>query len=242
MEKFIFSMVTICMLIGSRSIVMGLAVLLTNTYLIVGLGGISLKRYIHLLRLPVAFLVLSIITIIFNLSKTPFDAFAFKIGGYFITGSWADIHKGFQLFVTAMSAVSCLYFLSLNTTMTDILEVLKKLKVPALICELMLLIYRYIFILMDFAYNIGNAQRARLGDVSYKVQMKSFVLLVQSIFVRAIKRANAQFDAMEARLYDTRILVVSEYEKASKAHVVAIFLFEAMLLSYGIIFRNCLFY
>ena len=68
--------------------------------------------------------------------------FAFPVGDWYITGSRDSVRDGALLWAVALSAVSCLYFLSLNTTMTDILEVLRKLHVPALLIELMLLIYR----------------------------------------------------------------------------------------------------
>ena len=97
---------------------------------------------------PLAFLILGSAAVIVNISKTPLDAFAFPVGDWYITGSRDSVTDGALLWAVALSAVSCLYFLSLNTTMTDILEVLRKLHVPPLLIELMLLIYRFIFVLL----------------------------------------------------------------------------------------------
>ena len=47
--------------------------------------------------------------------------------------------------------------------MTDILEVLRKMRLPALLIELMMLIYRFIFLLLETASAIMTAQESRLG-------------------------------------------------------------------------------
>lgn len=48
----------------------------------------------------------------------------------------------------ALGAVSCLYFLSLSTPLPELLAVLRRVHVPAIMVELAVLIYRYIFILL----------------------------------------------------------------------------------------------
>ena len=52
--------------------------------------------------------------------------------------------------------------------MTEILDVLKRLHFPGLFIELMLLTYRFIFILMEGASAIMTAQKARLGNRDLK--------------------------------------------------------------------------
>ena len=114
-EKFAFAVLTLIFCIVSRSIVMGLFILAFNSFLTIKIGGISARRYGNLMLVPLAFLLLSTVAIIVNLSKHPLDAFALQIGGWYLTGSWNSVLHGLQLIVTAMAAVSCLYFLSLNT-------------------------------------------------------------------------------------------------------------------------------
>lgn len=125
-EKFIYSIITLLFCVVSRSITVALLVLLANGILTVKKGGIPLSRYRKLLMIPLAFLFLSTLAIIVNISRTPLDAFALSIGSYYITGSRASLAFAVQLIATALASVSCLYFLSLNTPMTDILLVLRK--------------------------------------------------------------------------------------------------------------------
>lgn len=186
---------------------------------------------------PLAFLLLSTAAIIVNVSKHPLDAFALQIGSWFLTGSWDSVLHGLQLIVTALAAVSCLYFLSLNTTMTDILSVLRKMHCPALLLELMLLIYRYIFVLLDVAYYISTSQNARLGHKDLRTSIKSFGGMVQALFIRAMKRSRNLYDAMEARCYSGEIKVLEENHDVSKRNIIMIAVFELVLLGFTVFIK-----
>lgn len=234
LEKFAFAMLTLIFCIVSRSIVMAILVLLVNGILTIKFGGIPYKRYNNLMLIPLAFLILSTVAIIVNISQNPLDAFAIPIGGFYITGGWTSIIHGVQLILTALAAVSSLYFLSLNTPMTDILTVLRKLKCPALIVELMLLIYRYIFVLLDIAYYISTSQKSRLGHKDFKTSIKSFGAMVSVLFIRAMKRSNALYDSMESRCYDGEIKVLVENYPLNKKNIIFIAIFETILLVFTI--------
>lgn len=71
MEKFAFAMLTLIFCMVSRSIVMGLFVIVLNSWLTVVRGGISAKRYRNLMMVPLVFLAMSTIAIVLNISKTP---------------------------------------------------------------------------------------------------------------------------------------------------------------------------
>ena len=230
-EKFAYAMATLIFCLVSRSIVIALLVLAVNGILNVKTGGIPLSRYKTLMAVPLAFLFLSTIAIIINISKTPLDAFAIPVGSYYITGSYSSILYGIQLILTALASVSCLYFLSLNTPMTDIILVLHKLHCPLLIQELMLLIYRFIFVLLDIASAITTSQNSRLGNKDYKTSIKSFGSMISVLFIRAMKKSNALYDAMEARCYDGTIRVLTENYPPKKKEIIYIILFELLLLA-----------
>ena len=148
-EKFAFTMLTLLLCVCSRSIVIACIVLTATGILTVYKGGIPLFRYVRFMTVPLAFLILSTLAIIFNISRTPLDLFAIPIGNWYLTGSKEAILYALQLILTALYSVSCLYFLSFNTPMPDILNVLGSLHCPKILMELMLLIYRFIFILLS---------------------------------------------------------------------------------------------
>ena len=229
-EKLLYAVSALALCIVSRSVKVAALVFIANGILTVGKGGIPLSRYIKLLAVPAAFLIAGTAAILVNVSKTPLDAFAFQAGEWYITGSVEGLYRALKLCATAFSAVSCLYFLSLNTVMTDILGALRKLRIPTLLLELMLLIYRFIFVLSETASSIMVSQQSRLGNKDFKTGMRSFGAMSASLFILALRRSNALYDAMESRCYDGSIRVLSREYPPRAAEIAGIMLFEAALI------------
>lgn len=229
-EKTAFAVATLLICVASRSLPVAGVVLITTGILTVRKGGIPFSRYMKMLSWPLGFLLLSTGAVMLNLSETPLDLFAVPLGSWYLTGSLEGLLHGIRLIGTAMAAVSCLYFLSLSTPMTDILTVLVKCRCPDLLVELMLLIYRFIFVLMDIASAISTAQDSRLGNRDFKTACRSFGMMGAALFARAMKKSGALYDAMEARCYDGRIRVLTEDYPPRKSRIGMIILYEAALL------------
>lgn len=238
-EKTVFAVVTLLLCVMSRSIAIALIVLAAMGFLTVKKGGTPLFRYLRLMTIPFAFLLMSTLAIILNWSKTPLDAFAIPLGSHFITSSRASLLFALQLILTALGAVSCLYFLSLSTPVPDILMALGRFHIPPLMIELMLLIYRFIFVLSDIASSIGTAQDSRLGNRNFRTSCKSFGALGSVLFIRAFAKSSKLYDAMESRCYDGRIRVLTEQYPPKKTEIIQIILFELLLL-FLMIGRHCI--
>ena len=114
--------------------------------------------------------------------------------------------------------------------MPDILNVLRRIHCPRLILELMLLIYRFIFVLFEISSAIRTAQNSRLGNRDYRTSMKSLQRpWFSALFIRAMKKSNALYDAMESRCYDGTIHVLDETFPPRKREICWILFFEAAL-------------
>lgn len=235
--KTLFAILTLLICVIDRSIVISVFILLTTGCLTIFIGGISPSRYFRLMRIPLIFLFLSTIAIIINFSSEPLSAFAIPIGNIFITSSITSCLYALQLILTALASVSCLYFLSLSTPITDILTVFKKVHCPEILIELMLLIYRFIFVLLDIADALTTAQRSRLGNVNLKTSCKSTANLITALFIRAFKKSSFLYDAMESRCYDGSIRVLQENYPARKKHILYIIIFELILITLSAILR-----
>ena len=118
--KFAFTVLTLFICVWNRSIVIAAIVFATTGFLTVCVGGIPATRYIRLLCIPFFFLLLSTLTVVINFSKTPLSGYAICLGTFYITAGKDTILFAVQIFCTAFGAVSCLYFLSLSTPMTDL--------------------------------------------------------------------------------------------------------------------------
>lgn len=229
-----YAVFTLAICVISRSAAAALAVLAVNGYLNVKKGKVSIRLYLKYLMIPLIFLILSTLAILVNVSGKPLDAYAIPVGEYYVTSSWAGLKRGIQMILTALASVSSLYVLSFHTPLTEILDVLKKLHVPGLFIELMLLTYRFIFILMESASAILTAQKARLGNRNLKTSIQSFGEMAAVVFVRSLKQSDALYNAMESRCYDGEIRVLAGEYQISKMRMFKMAVFGVLLITLAV--------
>ena len=235
-EKSAYAMLTLLMCVVSRSPVVAAAAFAVNGLLTVGAGKIPLSRYLRLLLIPAAFLLLGTGALVLNLSGEPMDAFAVSVGNWYITGSREALGQAARLCATAFAAVSCLYFLALNTTMTDIMGVLAKLHLPSFFIELMLLIYRFIFVLLDTHGRMREAAGARLGWRDFRTSCRSFGGTAAGLLVVSLRKSRAYYDAMAARGYDGALCFLEEDKPLHASQVAGMLAFWAGLVLLRIVF------
>lgn len=92
------------------------------------------------------------------------------------------LNNALILFLRAMSALGCLYFLTLTTPMDQQLYIMRKLHLPAYFLDLYALTYRFIFILLDESIEIYRAQELRFGYNNLKNSYSSLSILIRVLF------------------------------------------------------------
>lgn len=229
-EKCLFTLASIILCIAGRSLPAAAAALLVSSWLTIRKGGVRPGLYLRLLAVPLGFLILGTLALLVNISRTPLDAFAVPAGSFYLTGSKEGLLKAGRLIMTSLSSVSCLYFLSFNTPVTDILAVMEACRVPRLITELMLLMYRFIFLLLETASAMILSQDSRLGNRDLRTALRSRGAMISMLFIRAMRQASGLYDAMESRCYDGRILVLKESRPPRAREILLILAFELILI------------
>lgn len=236
--KSFFAVCSLLTCVISRSIVISSITLIVMGCLAIFLSGTSFRYYLHLLRIPLIFLILGTIAIIINYTGNPENALvSIPFFDKYLVISQTSLLFSSKLIITALASVSCLYFLTLTTPMTDILTVLKKIRCPALLIELMLLIYRFIFVLLDLSHELSNAQKSRLGNKDFKTSCYSSGSLMAILLVRAFQKSSYLYDAMESRCYNGTVTVLDENYPATKKSIVYVLSFEVFLIVIAILFR-----
>lgn len=89
--------------------------------------------------------------------------------------------------------------LSNSTPFSDLLEVMKQLKFPALIITILALMYRYIFVLLDEMERMVRARESRSFLANRKSRWIVLASLVGQLFIRSTERAEHIYNAMAAR-------------------------------------------
>lgn len=98
-----------------------------------------------------------------------------------------------------------MYFLTLTTPACEIVGVLRRAHVPKLIIELMYLIYRFIFILLDIYGRMREAAESRLGYRDFRTSCRSFGGTVGNMLVLSMRKSGTYYDAMLSRCYNGEI-------------------------------------
>lgn len=211
MKKLIFSLLTLGVCLWAGSVTISVLVILTMGWTIIFKGCTPFRTFIKLMLIPISFLVIGVLPIGINISGDK-SAFLFSMHsfGLYIGVSQSSIQNVVNLFFKTLGAVSCLYYLSLSTPIVDLLAVLRRLKFPKLMIELMGLIYRFIFVLIETADTMFMAQNSRLGYSSLSTAYRSMASLILSLFIRAYKRSEDIYTALEARGYDGELNVLEE--------------------------------
>lgn len=133
-------------------------------------------------------------------------------------------------FLRVAGGLSCLYFLVLTTPVTDMLITLRKLHVPLILVEMSLLIYRYIFVLLEIASQMNTAQEMRLGNTNWISKIKSTALLAGNLFIRTLEQGERTFTAMSARGYDGEIRTLDDLPHPRLGLIIGILFFDALLI------------
>lgn len=231
MEKFIFSIVTMIVCILLNSVIDSVLIILLMSAITIFKGKISAKFYWQLMLLPLVFLIIGIITIAVNVIGNNKDVlFSFTILSIKLGCTKESILISSKVFFKALASVSCLYFLTLTTPIFEILTILRKFKVPKLFVELMGLIYRFIFVLLDTANMIFISQNSRLGYSTIRVGYNSLGKLITSLFVSSYKRSQDIYTAMESRCYDGEINLIENNYKVSYKNMSLIITVEIALI------------
>lgn len=180
-------------------------------------SGVGVRAFFRLCAIPFWFVLIGALTVAVRFTGAAGGLFALPLFGHFLVLTTESAARAISLFLKSMASVSCLYFLCVSTTMNELLGLLDRLRCPKLFTELMMLIYRFIFVLLEIAEQLSIAQKSRLGDLGYKNRMRSVAILGGGIFIKAFKRSGDILNAMESRGYNGDVAFTTVLVRMSRA-------------------------
>lgn len=112
-----------------------------------------------------------------------------------------------------LAAFSVFLFVGFSVPLEKLAATLRTLGVPATLVELLLCSYRYIFVLIDRALVVRDAQMIRGGYAGMRRGVASLGVLSAMILERGIDQAVRTSEAMRMRGYDGTIRVAGARER-----------------------------
>lgn len=218
--KLLMSTLSVVLCLCARSALVSVATILFFSILLASAGRISLHKMGHLLSGPFWFLLVGSVTIV--LTRCPDLESALvgvTLGGRVYGITKASLAAGIRLILRALSVVASVYFTVLTTPVTDLFPTLRRLHVPGLFISLMEMIYRFIFVLYETAQHIHTAQESRLGYDGLRRSYHSMGTLLSTVFIRAYRRSDNIYNALESRGYEGEMNVLSHpYESGKRVY------------------------
>lgn len=201
-----------------------LALLALLSMVVTLLGArVAWRTYIGVLLAPLGFLLLSCLTMLVSSGAD---------GGWHLMPALLP-----RVTVTALrslAVLAALLGLVLTTPLPDLLALLRRLRVPELLLDLMALSYRMLFVLRQ-AWDEGvTAQSARLGYRGWRHAWRSTGLLAGQMAVQVWQRAAALQMAADARGYQGSLrFLPADYPQARRQNACAL-LAGAVLLAIAV--------
>ncbi|MFH1650827.1 MAG: cobalt ECF transporter T component CbiQ [Chloroflexota bacterium] len=196
--KLAFTVAALLINLLSPSPITPLAIAL---FCIFTLLAIKIPPRLLLLRLALPLVTASVVLVtqVFFYGATPM--FTIPVLGFHLTGYTEGLTRGILIMSRVLGGISLILLLSMSTPAHRLLLAAAWFRVPKVLVELSLLMYRYIFVLLEEVLTIRDAQRVRLGYRSWRQSMRSLAILGSSLVLRAFDRAGRVFEAMTARGY-----------------------------------------
>ena len=165
-------------------------------------GRTSPRIYAEVLLGPAIFTVMSIVVLLFLLgggdviwrfNPVPWIDLAITSG---------SLRQSMLVLCRVFGCSISLFFIVLTTPVTDLFDGMKRIGIPIELIDLMMITYRYIFIVCAQAVEIFQAQVMRLGYSRPVEAVRSFSMLCGMLFISSWNAGEDLVRAMDCRCYD----------------------------------------
>lgn len=126
---------------------------------------------------------------------------AFSLGPLELLVTVGGLERGLEIALRILGGMGVLLFFSLTTPLPELLRAARFFRCPPVLVELALIMYRYIFLLLEEGVRIRSAQRSRLGYLDLRRCLRSGGMLGGMLVLRSYDRAERSFAAMRCRGY-----------------------------------------
>jgi len=230
-DKFSLAVMTMLLVLLVNSLYISSLIIIIMSLVVLGGARVNVKHYCQMMMIPMAFLLVSCTTIAFNISLHHNQySHALVFGHIWVGYSYNSLINALNLLLRSFAAVTCLYFLALTTPMVQIIFVLRKMKLPSVVIDLMLLTYNSIFIFWQTAQHIYIAQLSRSGYRNFTGTIRALACLGSNLIIKCIKNSDQSYQSLLSRGFTGELTVLEDDNTFRKTNLYPIIMFESSLL------------
>lgn len=223
--KILVSLAVLAMVLSYKGFALPLLVTILCLFLCIKMR-IPLRVFIRRFSEPL--FIASIVLILKFLFSGKAVMFSIQMGSITLTGHRDGLMDGLFIACRIIGAVSVVAALGFATPFTEIMAGLSWFKIPKGFIEILMFAYRYIFVLLEDAFVIYNAQKNRLGYSSIRRGLNSFGTLTGSLVIKAFEHSQNTTTAMIQRGYDGNMPLLRHKPFKSSEIIVSLLFIIAM--------------
>ena len=121
---------------------------------------------------------------------------------------WLDLYmtadsfnQAWLVMIRAVAGITVMMAFATSTPIPHLAQALRQIRIPDEICEIVVLIYRYGFLLLERMDTMWSAANSRLGFSGFKRSMKTIASIAVGIFTSSMNMADKAQVSLECRGY-----------------------------------------
>lgn len=183
----------------------GFAIMMALVWVAAGVSHVGLIRVFFRSLVAIPFILIALPTVF---TKPGAPLFELDLALFALTGTQEGLDFFISVLLKSWASVTAAVVLTATTPPLKLLEALRSLRVPAVLVAIVMLMYRYLFVLVEEAQSMMRARAARSAAIGRKSggslvwRAKSAGSMAGSLFIRTLDRSERIYMAMVARGYD----------------------------------------
>lgn len=181
-----------------------------------GYARIPIKVYGRVFFAFITFLLMSLSALILEvvpvnqMTSVQINAWGgLVLGNGYLFVSHSGVLQAMAIGMRSLACSSCLLFILFTIPFTELLLILRQYRIPTVLLDLLLLMYRFIFLFLEVATQLQLAQRARGGYRTRQRWIKSVGLLIGQLVVRSLQQYHHFSLGLAARGFNGNFRVYS---------------------------------
>ena len=218
--------------------IFGFFIFLLTAAILRYVANLPLRYYFRAFRIPLVFILISVLTIVFEFGVIPREKDLFFVwgqaSGIFVTRSGLA-HAG-SLLAKVLGSLAGLFAISLTTSMVDILHCLKSLHFPTVFLTMMELLYRFSMSIYTSFKQFITAQELRLAYGSLRRGIPALAQGLGRVFSNLLRRSRNTAIALDLRLFQGELITLPKTYPAMPKEEKEILFASAYVLLAALIF------
>ena len=153
---------------------------------------------------------------------------------------WLDLYmtadsfnQAWLVMIRAVAGITVMMAFATSTPIPHLAQALRQIRIPDEICEIVVLIYRYAFLLLERMDTMWSAANSRLGFSGFKRSMKTIASIAVGIFTSSMNMADKAQVSLECRGYRGYFPIWNRPQRAGVGWVAAAVVVFSLLYVLG---------